>query len=64
MQYIFLIIWLILVGFIAVKPKQVWEITQGWKAHREPPKIYFFLMRLFAVVFFIFGFIALILGFK
>jgi len=58
---VFLALWVIVAGYSMINPRHVWEITQGWKAHREPPKSYFVIARTTATIFFLVGFVFLFL---
>ena len=64
MAKIFLVLWLFVAGYAIINPRHVWEITQGWKARREPPASYFFLNRVIASIGFAIGLFFLFAGFK
>ncbi|AIQ64012.1 hypothetical protein D3C87_1823410 [compost metagenome] len=40
---VFLTVWTFTAIFATIKPRLFWEITQGWKATREPSRAYFIL---------------------
>ncbi|WP_420481866.1 DUF6199 family natural product biosynthesis protein [Cohnella zeiphila] len=43
---IFLVLWSGAALFATIKPKTFWNITQGWKATREPSTAYFVFSRI------------------
>ncbi|WP_218154846.1 DUF6199 family natural product biosynthesis protein [Paenibacillus sp. UNC496MF] len=43
---IFLVLWTGAALFATIKPKTFWNITQGWKATREPSPAYFLFSRI------------------
>ncbi|MNI40629.1 hypothetical protein D3C73_948600 [compost metagenome] len=46
----FLVVWTGAAVFAAIKPRTFWQITQGWKAFREPPRAYFVISAIGAAV--------------
>ncbi|MHA6532571.1 DUF6199 family natural product biosynthesis protein [Paenibacillus sp. BAC0078] len=37
----FLVLWTAAAAYAAIRPYSFWQITQGWKAVKEPPRAYF-----------------------
>lgn len=48
---IFFALWIGFALFGAIAPYTLWKITQSWKATKEPPKAYFIMQRIIAILF-------------
>jgi threonine/homoserine/homoserine lactone efflux protein len=58
---IFMVLWTGGALFITINPYYFWKVTQGWKALREPPKVYFLFMRVMGAIFTLIGLTILLL---
>ena len=57
---VFLVLWTGAALFATIKPRTFWNITQGWKATREPSTAYFIFSRIGTAIFAVLGLILLI----
>ena len=47
---LFFIMWFGIAVANIINPRWIWKLTQSWKAFREPPRGYFMLQRLWAII--------------
>lgn len=59
----FLVLWTGTAVFATIKPRYFWQITQGWKAFKEPPKAYFVFSAIGTGIFAVIGLALLLLPF-
>ncbi|QSO52062.1 hypothetical protein JZ785_25470 [Alicyclobacillus curvatus] len=52
---LFFILWFGMALANVIAPRFVWKMTQSWKAFREPPKAYFLMQRVIALIMILVG---------